>query len=78
MSYLGYMLFLSMSASPRKYSNVFCGSSDHVIMQAFGACVIILSFSFFAFACYAAYQAPKWSGKPRPLRSETSTHHGKH
>ena len=39
-------------------------------MQAFGVCVVILSVSFFAFACYAAYQAPKWSGKPRRLKKD--------
>ena len=36
-------------------------------MQIFGAFVVLLSVSFFAFACYAAYQAPKWSGKPRQV-----------
>ena len=36
-----------------------------VIMRVFGALVILLAFTFFSAACYAAYQAPKWSGKPR-------------
>ena len=34
-------------------------------MRVFGALVILLAFTFFSAACYAAYQAPKWSGKPR-------------
>ncbi|CAK9000598.1 Uncharacterized protein SCF082_LOCUS6566, partial [Durusdinium trenchii] len=36
-----------------------------VIMKVFGALVILLAGSFFTAACYAAYQAPKWSGKAR-------------
>eukprot|EP00913_Durusdinium_trenchii_P024135 g22662.t1 len=48
-----------------KYPNVFCGTAEHWIMRGFGALVIFLAFSFFIAACYAAYQAPRWSGKPR-------------
>ncbi|CAK8991648.1 unnamed protein product, partial [Durusdinium trenchii] len=48
-----------------KYPNVFCGTDEHVIMKVFGALVILLAGSFFTAACYAAYQAPKWSGKAR-------------
>ncbi|CAK9094833.1 unnamed protein product [Durusdinium trenchii] len=48
-----------------KYPNVFCRTDDHVIMRVFGALVILLAFTFFSAACYAAYQAPRWSGKPR-------------
>ncbi|CAK8993527.1 unnamed protein product [Durusdinium trenchii] len=40
-------------------------TSTRVIMRIFGALVIFLAFSFFTAACYAAYQAPKWSGQPR-------------
>ncbi|CAK9093024.1 unnamed protein product [Durusdinium trenchii] len=52
-------------ASILKYPNVFCGTDEHVIMRVFGVFVLILAFTFFTAACYAAYQAPKWSGKPR-------------
>ena len=41
-----------------------------VIMRIFGALVIFLAFSFFTAACYAAYQAPKWSGKSRTDHDE--------
>eukprot|EP00913_Durusdinium_trenchii_P035645 g33356.t1 len=34
-------------------------------MRVFGVLVMFLAFSFFIAACYAAYQAPRWSGKPR-------------
>ena len=34
-------------------------------MQVFGAVVILLADTFFCFAVYAAYQAPKWSSQPR-------------
>lgn len=40
-----------------------------VIMRVFGVLVLVLAFTFFTAACYAAYQAPKWSGKPRPKGS---------
>ena len=40
--------------------------ASQVIMKVFGALVILLAGSFFTAACYAAYQAPKWSGKARP------------
>ncbi|CAK9086783.1 Calcium-dependent protein kinase 16 [Durusdinium trenchii] len=47
-------------ASILKYPNVFCGTDEHVIMRVFGVFVLILAFTFFTAACYAAYQAPKW------------------
>ncbi|CAK8995298.1 unnamed protein product [Durusdinium trenchii] len=48
-----------------KYPNVFCRTEEHTIMRVFGVLVMFLAFSFFIAACYAAYQAPRWSGKPR-------------
>ena len=36
-------------------------------MRILGAMVILLAGAFFSAACYGAYQAPKWSSKPRPV-----------
>ncbi|CAK9066964.1 Ephrin_rec_like domain-containing protein [Durusdinium trenchii] len=67
---VGLMLFMcyrhpTSAESILKYPNVFCGTEEHIIMRIFGGLVLFLAFSFFAAACYAAYQAPRWSGKPR-------------
>ena len=47
----------------------FCACLVKVWMQVFRALVILLAVLFFVFACWAAYQAPKWSGKPRRERN---------
>ena len=42
---------------------------EQVTMQIFGACVMCLALVFISCACYAAWSAPNWSGKPRRCSS---------
>eukprot|EP00439_Symbiodinium_sp_Y106_P085235 s126_g27.t3 len=51
------------SESVLKYSNVFCGSTEHVLMQLMGSAVVALSGVFLASCFFFAWQAPTWSGK---------------
>ena len=54
----------SGAESVLKYSNVFCASAEHTLMQLLGICVLALSGVFLASCFFFAWKAPIWSGKP--------------
>ncbi|CAE7297920.1 unnamed protein product [Symbiodinium sp. CCMP2592] len=46
-----------------KYSDVFCFSTEHTLMQCFGIAILALSGAFLTSCFYFAWKAPSWSGK---------------
>ncbi|CAE7831424.1 unnamed protein product, partial [Symbiodinium sp. KB8] len=51
------------SESVLKYSDVFCNSAEHTLMQLLGIAVLALSGAFLASCFFFAWKAPSWSGK---------------
>ncbi|CAE7031767.1 unnamed protein product, partial [Symbiodinium sp. CCMP2456] len=51
------------SESVLKYSDVFCNSAEHTLMQLLGMAVLALSGAFLASCFFFAWKAPSWSGK---------------
>eukprot|EP00439_Symbiodinium_sp_Y106_P060372 s666_g8.t3 len=51
------------SESVLKYSDVFCNSTEHTLMQLLGMAVLALSGAFLTSCFFFAWKAPSWSGK---------------
>ncbi|CAJ1447546.1 unnamed protein product [Effrenium voratum] len=47
-----------------KYTEVLCGSGEHLVMKIVGSMVMSLAGVFFSVCCYAAWVAPSLSGRP--------------
>ncbi|CAJ1374394.1 unnamed protein product [Effrenium voratum] len=47
-----------------KYTEVLCGSGEHLVMQIVGSLVVLLAGLFFSGSCFAAWVAPSLSGRP--------------
>jgi len=51
------------SESVLKYSDVFCNSAEHALMQLLGIAVLAMSGAFLTSCFFFAWKAPSWSGK---------------
>eukprot|EP00435_Cladocopium_sp_Y103_P069800 s702_g34.t1 len=66
-----FMCFLHPNGrrSILKYPHIFCGSSEHGMMQLFGILVLLLSLTHFILCCWASWKAPTWSvASPNRIR----------
>ncbi|CAK9080139.1 unnamed protein product [Durusdinium trenchii] len=66
MTNLGLMPFVCFrhpngAYSMLKYSNILCGSGEHVVMQVFGGCLLALGLIFLSICTVWTIMAPQWS-----------------
>ncbi|CAK9062433.1 Uncharacterized protein (Fragment) [Durusdinium trenchii] len=72
MTNLGLMPFVCFrhpngAYSMLKYSDIICGSGEHVLMQVFGGCLLALGLIFLSVCTLWTMMAPKWSSNAEKL-----------